>query len=170
MNTVLEPSTLETSELDHLAVQLEYSNTGSLTFCIYRIMNDIQEVQNALEQRWKTKIPRFILNSQQLNPLRPVLDLPLEPKQTVFMIYQGNLQEELSQAAGYANVQREILNTIPHNVVLWFGEEAFARFARQAPDFWAWHGGYYEFLSQTQPFTAPILEKLRELEAAKSDS
>ncbi|MEM6428061.1 MAG: tetratricopeptide repeat protein [Deinococcota bacterium] len=132
-----------------------------LVFGIYRAEADIDAVKEHLIQSTDLHIQTHNITAEQAQPLLFLRDLPVEPRQVIFSVYHGNLEDDLSTLAQNLNVQRELLNQVNHALVMWFREESFARFVRQAPDFWAWHSATFDFQS---PVPGRIDEAMVEIE------
>ncbi len=164
MTQTLEP--IQSEDVERLELLISLSQHSVLVFCLYRSPEDIRNVQNLLSQRLNIPIQYQTLNAKQLNPIRLVRDLPDQPRQVMFAVYEGNLDDELTTCAKYANIQRDALSQVEHPLVMWFREEAFVRFIRQAPDFWAWHSAVLEFQSPSPP---NIREAVIELETREPE-
>ena len=162
----LTPNAPYSESIQELRLLLELSPRSTLIFCLYRSPEDIKQVQKELETFLDIPIQHEIIDHRQLNPLQLLTDLPSEPRRAVFAQYEGDLNKELTRYARLANSRREVLNAVDHALVMWFREEAFSRFIRQAPDFWAWHSAVLEFQS---PAPATVREALFTIESREAE-
>jgi tetratricopeptide (TPR) repeat protein len=158
------PNLAQLQELERLENFLAHSPERLLIFCLYSTLDDVKYVQETLQNKLGLAIERAVIDKTQPNPLQPLYDLPPKPPRVVFAVYQGNLDQDLHETAGYANTQRDAFADMDHTLVFWLGEVAFPQFVRLAPDFWAWHsGGLFELQGLVE---APKLgEVLRQTEA-----
>jgi tetratricopeptide (TPR) repeat protein len=160
-----ESTTFEDERLAELRLLLTLTQQSVLIFGIYRAEADIEAVKDYLAQSTDLQIQTHNITSEQAQPLLFLRDLPPEPRQVIFSVYHGNLEDDLSTLAQNLNVQRELLNQVDHALVMWFREESFARFIRRAPDFWAWHSATFDFQS---PVPERIDEAVFEIEKLES--
>ncbi|MEZ4632649.1 MAG: tetratricopeptide repeat protein [Deinococcales bacterium] len=147
--TLSSPSSETSKELRRLRILIEDTeDKGVLIFALYNLFADVEGVQKQLSQQLGQTIALDILEKEQLDPLKPILGLDKDKRKIIFVVYRGDLGEELNTMAGYANYGRELLKDVPHVLVMWLSSSALPLFIAKAPDFWAWHsGGLFDFES-----------------------
>ncbi|MEZ4632230.1 MAG: hypothetical protein R2880_16230 [Deinococcales bacterium] len=137
-----------TKKLKELSLLIKFSPQSILAFGIFRSPDDISHLKKALSSELAMPIVEQRFEHQVSSPLTILRELPSDKRHIIFSIYQGDLDKNLSSYAGFANIQREVLNDVPHVLLMFFRERALTDFIKQAPDFWAWRSAVLDFQSE----------------------
>ena len=75
-------------------------------------------------------------------------------------------QDKSEQERFFFSLQwtREALREFKFPIVLWLSDAIATRLSRQAPDFWSWRGGVFEFTGQAIPAAPPAALQMAQLQ------
>jgi tetratricopeptide (TPR) repeat protein len=142
-------------ELRRLKVLIEDTDSFVLCFVLHRDDREQRVWASELKKRLSRPVEELSLTTRELNPVKLLAELPNEPRKVIFFKFLGSTQAEnelsdFDKFAGYANIQREAFETIPHAAVFWLREELLVRLMKQAPDFWAWRSGVFDVRGEVE--------------------
>lgn len=142
-------------ELRRLKVLIEDTDSFVLCFVLHRDDREQRVWASELKKRLSLPVEELSLTTKELNPVKLLAELPNEPRKVIFFKFLGSTQAEnelsdFDKFAGYANIQREAFETIPHAAVFWLREELLVRLMKQAPDFWAWRSGVFDVRGEVE--------------------
>jgi len=87
-------------------------------------------------------VEEFTLTTARRNPFDLIEGVKADGRVACFVY---DVEDAFPEALGYLNLQRERLAELPHAVVFWVREYGLRQIGVQAPDFWAWRSGVFDF-------------------------
>jgi tetratricopeptide (TPR) repeat protein len=144
-------------DLDSLALLIQETDANLIAFVLYRDLRNRKHASTTLKQRLNLPVAEFSLTPQDKNPFHFLSTLPFTERCCIFLY---GLEEALPEAAGYFNLQREALLTIPHAVVVWVTEYGLQQVASLSPDFWAWRSGVFDLRIAAEISPQAFVEQL----------
>lgn len=158
METKLRPEQLHLiEEAEALALLIRETDGSVLAFALYRGVTDREAAVRVLKKRLSLPVVEFTLSVQQQDPFKFIQTLPAGERACVLFY---DVEAALPGLAGFLNLQREAFAEVPHATVFWIREYGLRELATNAPDFWAWRSGVFDFRSEHVELSAPIMQTL----------
>ena len=129
-------------ELDSLALLIDETDAGLVTFGRYRSVAERATGVLALRERLTVPMIELTLSSELNDPLVLLESIDGEVRRCVCFY---DLEAALPEVAGILNLRRESLLRVQHALVFWVTEHGLREIATLAPDFWAWRSGVFDF-------------------------
>lgn len=158
METDLRPEQLHLiEEAEVLALLIRETDGSVLAFALYRSVTDREAAVHVLKKRLSLPVVEFTLSVQQQDPFKFIQTLPIDERACVFFY---DVEAALPDLAGFLNLQREAFAETPHATVFWIREYGLRELATNAPDFWAWRSGVFDFRSEQVEWSTPIMQTM----------
>jgi len=129
-------------ETQRLILLLRETERSLLAFALYRTVAEREAVARYVRERLPLPVQEFTLSPVRRNPLDLIDGVKADGRVACFLY---DVEEAFPEALGYLNMQRERLAELPHAVVFWVREHGLREIGVQAPDFWAWRSGVFDF-------------------------
>jgi len=129
-------------ETRRLILLLRETERSLLAFALYRTVAEREAVARELRERLPLPVEEFTLTTVRRNPFDLIEGVKADGRVACFVY---DVEEAFPEALGYLNLQRERLAELPHAVVFWVREHDLRQIGVQAPDFWAWRSGVFDF-------------------------
>ncbi len=129
-------------ETRRLILLLRETERSLLAFALYRTVAEREAVARELRERLPLPVQEFTLTAARRNPFDLIEGVKTDGRVACFVY---DVEEAFPEALGYLNMQRERLTELPHAVVFWVREYGLREIGVQAPDFWAWRSGVFDF-------------------------
>ncbi len=142
--------------LQELAILINQTTRGVIAFALYNTLNDRRYAVNELRKRIKLDIVEIHLSQNMPTPMYELVD-PRHNDRVCIMYY--DIEEALPTVAKICNIQRERFSEYPHVTIFWVGEYGLREFMEQAPDFFAWRSGTFDF--RNEEMELPGLEDMQ---------
>ena len=144
-------------EAEVLALLIRETDGSVLAFALYRSVTDREAAVLVLKKRLSLPVVEFTLSVQQQDPFKFIQTLPTDERACVFFY---DVEAALPDLAGFLNLQREAFAETPHATVFWIREYGLRELATNAPDFWAWRSGVFDFRSEQVELSTPIMQTM----------
>lgn len=144
-------------EVSKLALLIRETNRSLLAFALYRSAGEREVAVRVLKERLNLPVIEFTLSAEQRDPVRLLLEVPMEPRACVFYY---DLEASLPDVAGYANLQREQFAEVPHAEVFWVTEHGLRQIGTLAPDFWSWRSGVFDLRSNQAESSFQVMQSV----------
>ena len=144
-------------EAEVLALLIRETDGSVLAFALYRSVTDREAAVLVLKKRLSLPVVEFTLSVQQQDPFKFIQTLPTDERACVFFY---DVEAALPDLAGFLNLQRETFAETPHATVFWIREYGLRELATNAPDFWAWRSGVFDFRSEQIELYTPIIQTM----------
>jgi tetratricopeptide (TPR) repeat protein len=140
-------------ETQRLILLLRETERSLLAFALYRTVAEREAVARELRERLPLPVEEFTLTTARRNPFDLIEGVKADGRVACFVY---DVEDAFPEALGYLNLQRERLAELPHAVVFWVREHGLRQIGVQAPDFWAWRSGVFDFraLEERPPLAA----------------
>ncbi len=156
METDLQPEQFHLiEEAEVLALLIRETDGSVLAFALYRSVTDREAAVHVLKKRLSLPVVEFTLSVQQQDPFKFIQTLPTDERACVFFY---DVEAALPDLAGFLNLQREAFAETPHATVFWIREYGLREIATNAPDFWAWRSGVFDFRSEQVELSTPTIQ------------
>ena len=132
-------------EVEALGLLIRETDSSLLAFALYRGVAEREAAVRALKERLDLPVLEFALSQRQKDPIALLGEVP-DTARACVLFY--DVEAALPDIAGYLNLQREAFGRVPHATVFWAGEHGLRELATNAPDFWAWRSGVFDFRSE----------------------
>jgi len=129
-------------ETRRLILLLRETERSLLAFALYRTVAEREAVARELRERLPLPVQEFTLTAKRRNLFDLIEGMKADGRVACFVY---DVEEAFPEALGYLNLQRERLAELPHAVVFWVREYGLREIGVQAPDFWAWRSGVFDF-------------------------
>lgn len=142
-------------EVEALAILIRETDAGVLAFAMYQSVADREAAVQGIKERAGLPVEEVTLSKTRRDPIRELRAYADSTRRCVFFY---DVEEALPDLAGYANLQREALREVPHPVVFWVREPGFREIAKNAPDFWSWRSGVFDFRTKQDSLSQATMQ------------